>query len=45
MEYRFRTPEQAHAMHIWFDANAREHDEWEEKVRSWEMSGRGLRMG
>ena len=45
MEYRFRTPEQAHAMHVWFDANAPEHDEWEEKVRGWEMSGRGLRMG
>jgi hypothetical protein len=32
-------------MHIWFDANAREHDGWEEKVRSWEKSGRGLRLG
>jgi hypothetical protein len=44
MEYRFRKGAQAHAMHVWFEANGPEYDEWAEKVASWEATDGSLTL-
>ena len=38
--YLFTSPAHAHTMHVWFEANGRPDDPWDDKLQSWASTAR-----